>query len=325
MTQFQKILFYADGSPWVTEALRRALALAQHMRSRLTVCGVVERITQEVRFPDRIIPPSEIEHVLRTDCLDALIELVKKAGGAHEDIRMEALVGGPSHEVVRAVIEGGHDLLVTGAQGESDPTPLVFGTVDMQVLRRCPCPVWVVKPNRQGRCRRILVAVGPEPTDEKGEDLNAKILDIGASLAALDGAELHVLHVWKPGGAEVLKGDRLGLPQADAERWLEDTGQAREQWLAELVAAIPMSGMRPERHLVRGSASRVIPALAEQLDIDMVVMATVRHKGIRGLFIGSTAEQVLGQVQCSVLAVKPAGFAEVVRESFLKQPSDRVG
>lgn len=323
MTQFQKILFYADGSPWVTEALRRALALAQHMQARLTVCGVVERVTQEVRFPDRIIPPSEIERVLRMDCLEELNELVKKAGGAQKDVRAEVLVGAPSHAVVHAVIEGGHDLLVTGAQGASDPTPLLFGTVDMQMLRRCPCPVWVVKPTRQGTCQRILAAVGPEPTGGKDRDLNAKILDIGASLAALDGAELHVVHVWKPGGEQALMGARMGLSQADAARWLEDTHKAREHWLGELVAATPMSGTRPERHVLRGNASQVIPTLAKELGVDLIVMATVTHKGVRAFFIGSTAEHVLGQVQCSVLAVKPAGFAELARDSFLKKPANR--
>ena len=324
MIQFRKILFYADESPWTAEALSRAVAVAQKMQARLTVCGVVERVTQEVRFPDRIISPSEIQRATRMDRLDELTELLDTVGGAPKDVREQVLVGSPSHEVVRAVLEDGHDLLVKGAQGESDPTPLLFGTVDMQLLRRCPCPVWVVKPNRQGQCRRILVALGPGPSAGQGEDLNATILDIGASLAALEGAELHVLHAWKPRGETALMGGRLGLSRGDAERWLEESRKAQAQWLADLLAARPAIGKTPETHSVRGDASRVIPALAEELRMDLIVMATVRHRGIRGLFIDSVAEQVLGQVQCSVLAVKPTGLAKVVQESLLGQPVDRV-
>ncbi len=48
-------------------------------------------------------------------------------------------------------------------------------------------------------------------------------------------------------------------------------------------------------------------------------MATGTYKGIRGRIIGSTAEQVLGQVQCSVLAVKPAVCTEIARDGLLKQ------
>ena len=44
-------------------------------------------------------------------------------------------------------------------------------------------------------------------------------------------------------------------------------------------------------------------------------MGTVGRTGIRGLFIGNTAEAILNQVKCSVLAVKPSGFETPVRLS----------
>jgi len=37
-------------------------------------------------------------------------------------------------------------------------------------------------------------------------------------------------------------------------------------------------------------------------------MGTVGRTGIQGFFIGNTAEEILNQVECSVLAVKPPGF-----------------
>jgi len=52
--------------------------------------------------------------------------------------------------------------------------------------------------------------------------------------------------------------------------------------------------------------------MARQLDADLVVMGTVGRSGIAGLFIGNTAEMVLEQVQCSVLAIKPPGFVSPV-------------
>jgi nucleotide-binding universal stress UspA family protein len=41
---------------------------------------------------------------------------------------------------------------------------------------------------------------------------------------------------------------------------------------------------------------------------DLVVMGTVARTGIMGLLIGNTAETILDQLDCSVLAVKPEGF-----------------
>ena len=319
MNRFSNIFFYADESPWVAEALRQAIALARQTKARLAVCGVIQRVTQEIRFPDRIIRPSEIEHALRMDCLDELTELLKKAGGAEEYVRKEVLAGAPAQVVVRAAIEGGYDLLVKGAQGRSDPMPLLFSSVDMQMLRRCPCPVWMVKPNRQGRCRQILAAVGLQPPNGEDEDLDAIVLDIGASLAAVEGAELHVLDVWKRGTEAAITGARLGFSQADARRWLKNTRKAQEPWLADLVADIMGSRTKAEPPLVTENANHFISTVAAKLGVDLIVMATATPKGIRGFFIGSTAEQVLGQVQCSILAVKPAMFKEVARDGELKQ------
>jgi nucleotide-binding universal stress UspA family protein len=37
-------------------------------------------------------------------------------------------------------------------------------------------------------------------------------------------------------------------------------------------------------------------------------MGTVARIGVAGLFIANTAEAILEQIECSVLAVKPEGF-----------------
>jgi nucleotide-binding universal stress UspA family protein len=41
-------------------------------------------------------------------------------------------------------------------------------------------------------------------------------------------------------------------------------------------------------------------------------MGTVARIGIPGLLIGNTAETILDQLDCSVLAVKPPGFVSPV-------------
>ena len=321
MVRFSNILFYADDSPWVKPALQQTLTAAKEWQARLTVYGVVERITQEVRAVDRIILPTEIQRAVQMERYDELGELIAQLGRPRPEIGRKVLIGSATHEVVQAVMDKGHDLLVKSAQGPSDPTPLLFGTVDLQLMRRCPCPVLVLKPGPEERSRSVLAAVAPEPAEAEGEELNARILGTAAAVAALEGAEMHVVHAWKARGEGVLGGGHhLGLSRAEAEHWLDKSRQSHEQWLTELVAANPVSGQAPERHLEKGDASRVISELAERIGADLIVMGTHRHTGIRGLFIGSTAEQVLGQVECSVLAVKPKGFAKVARESLSGRP-----
>ncbi len=65
-------------------------------------------------------------------------------------------------------------------------------------------------------------------------------------------------------------------------------------------------------HLPKGRARSVIPSLAAELNVDLMVMGTVGRTGIPGLIIGNTDESVLSRIHCSVLAVKPPGFATPV-------------
>ena len=70
--------------------------------------------------------------------------------------------------------------------------------------------------------------------------------------------------------------------------------------------------LNPQTHLVKGLASKEIPALAKRIDASLIVMGTVARTGIPGFFMGNTAESILSQIECSVLAIKPQGFATPV-------------
>ena len=64
---------------------------------------------------------------------------------------------------------------------------------------------------------------------------------------------------------------------------------------------------------MKGDAGKVLPALAQKKQIGLVVMGTVSRTGVAGFFIGNTAERVLYQIDCAVLAVKPDGFVTPVK------------
>ena len=68
----------------------------------------------------------------------------------------------------------------------------------------------------------------------------------------------------------------------------------------------------PEIHSITGRPATGIAQIASRESIDLLVMGTVRRTGVRGFFIGHTAEEVLGRVSCSLLAVKPDGFVSPV-------------
>ncbi len=66
--------------------------------------------------------------------------------------------------------------------------------------------------------------------------------------------------------------------------------------------------LKPQKHLLKGYPREKIPVLAKEIEADLVVMGTVARTGISGFFMGNTAETILNQLDCSVLAIKPQGF-----------------
>ena len=80
---------------------------------------------------------------------------------------------------------------------------------------------------------------------------------------------------------------------------------AHVQSLEELQVKI-VAGHR--KRLEKGYPREKIPVLAKEIETDLVVMGTVARIGIPGFFMGNTAETILNQLDCSVLAIKPQGF-----------------
>lgn len=101
---------------------------------------------------------------------------------------------------------------------------------------------------------------------------------------------------------------RAGLPAAEVDKRLLETRKMYETWFHRLLEKHPMEELRHHVHLLKGEAGKLIPELSKEKQIEVIVMGTVCRTGISGFFIGNTAEDVLRQVDCSVLTVKPDGF-----------------
>lgn len=62
------------------------------------------------------------------------------------------------------------------------------------------------------------------------------------------------------------------------------------------------------QHLSQGLPEQVIPDFAKQLDAELVILGTIGRTGISAALLGNTAEHVLDQINCDVLAIKPEDF-----------------
>lgn len=317
--QLRKIGFVCTGGPGDAGAFERALRLCERSQAELSIVNVVKE------------PPSSLLKFLGSwgatsqaisgeeEASAEVNRLVEAAEGRGVKAAGEILQGSASIELIRKVAREGYDLLVKSAQPVSVVQHILFGHTDRQLIRKCPCPVWIDKPSGAKTHDRILAAVDPAPFpedpdfDRTREALNTAILQFAVLLAQTEEAELHVVHVWSFDVEGPLL-SRTGLTEDVVAKVGKSIRQQHEQAVDNLIK--PFLPQISRLHLLRGEAGEEIARLARDLSVDVVAMGTVCRTGIGGLLIGNTAETVLDHVDCSIAALKPNGFRSPIATSL---------
>jgi len=303
MQRFQKIFFVND-PPDAAVALQRALQLARTNEAQLTIASLSEE------FPRSL---ANLEDSFQKLKEKEVLSQLGKLSTEGLDINIRHLVGTPFLEIVKEVLNGGHDLVIKPAEGRGGVANMLFGSTDLHLLRKCPCPVWIIKPSKRKKYARILAAVDPDPGEKANAELNALILDLAVSLARRENSELHIVHAWRMSYENTLRSGRARLPKADLDHLVRGTRKAHKKWFNELLGHYDLDDLSAKVHFLKGDPGEVIPSLARKKRAELIVMGTVARTGIPGLFIGNTAEKTLAEVDCSVLTVKPGAFSTPVK------------
>ncbi len=318
MKMFRNILYVAEKGGAQDPAVTRAVTLAENNLADLTIMAVVAPLEPPAESPPGMPIAAEMQDAAIADLRRELEDLAAPFQ-ERVTIRLEVAVGTRFLEVIRAVANHGHDLVIKSAENPEGIEKL-FGSDDDHLLRKCPCPVWIMKPDERPDYDCILAAVDVQASQVSPvvAELNLLIGELAGSLAVSDFAALHLVHAWEAHAETLLRAtsDRPDEARAaflDAELARSQAGmdtlcrQLRERIGRDAYEHIALS-----THITRGSAKTVILETAADLDADLVVMGTVARTGIPGLIIGNTAEAILDQIHCSVLAVKPPGFVPPV-------------
>lgn len=300
MKSIKKILFYADGAKLEKEALGRAVKLAKGLGACVQVVDVVAKVSTNDTNPAVIKAIDSLQQALidqRMVVLKALVEEFEK----DTEIEAEVVSGKEYVELIRMVSEQGYDLLIKAVNTPSLLSRTFFGEADLKLLRKCPCPVWIMKPSARSGLNKILVAVDPLDADHK--HLNQAIVAYADYLAKADGGELTVMGCWSM-PFDVSLETRLDQSKLDAIR--EGIVTQCEGNLTDLVQGLESGSCRVE--LKQGRADDLIPEFADRNQVDLVLMGTLARVGLPGIIIGNTAEKILHSIKSSVLALKPEGF-----------------
>lgn len=180
----------------------------------------------------------------------------------------------------------------------------------MHLLRKCPCPVWIDRPDCAHPYQTILAAV--DPIGHAGEGINRLIMDLATALAERVQARLQLVHVWSLEGESRLSSGHGRISETELHLLLEESERRHRNGLNRLLNDYGMAARDENVHLLKGDAAERIAGLARELSADLIVMGTVGRSGVSGLFIGNTAEDVLLTIHASVLTVKPENFVSPI-------------
>jgi nucleotide-binding universal stress UspA family protein len=257
-------------------------------------------------------PAINIQEIIFQEEKDSLQKFLTALQEAGIQVQSEILYGVPFIKIIQKVLKDHHDLVMITADGSGVIKQTLFGSTTMHLMRKCPCPVWVIKPGQPRRFKRILAAVDLVKDDAQREALANKIMQMSTSLARTNQSELQILHTWSMFGESVLRG-RGGISNEVINNLLQETRNVHLQWIQDLLQQHPLDGIQSEIYLLKGDAGEMITELSQSKDVDLIIMGTVSRTGLSGFLIGNTAENVLQQVNCSILAVKPEGFISPVK------------
>lgn len=306
MKRFKNILVVCDGTEGEIATLQRAYELAEKNRGELKVMGVVGGLQGRFHALESKFLPEDIIEFSVKDKAKHLEDFVATHCPEAKCLEVKVKAGNEFIEVIREVLGHDHDLVVKTARG-GEFGNILFGSTAMHLMRKCPCPVWVIKPGQEGRYRRICAAVDFASSTDPRNSLNRKIMDLSVSLAREEGSALHIVHSWSLPDENLLK-EKFCLAGDTIDKWVSDTRKKHSDWLYSFLDRYDLHNLRYQVHLKQGTAHKLIPELAEKEGIDLIVMGTLSRTGVPGFLIGNTAEKVLHLVNCSVMAVKPDGF-----------------
>jgi universal stress protein E len=275
--------------------LRKAAAIARASGASLELFNVVESLA--------ILDPKDAEP-LDLVALQALQRLEKLPLFKGLRVQSHIVRDYPAHEaILKQASKSRADLVVAAPRPRSLGARLVLTNTDWELIRRCPCPLLLVKSKGDYHKPNILTAIDPFHTHAKPANLDSRLLTVGNAWAQLLKGQSHAFHAFLPLAAAVPMPS--GQPMGG---WLSPEIEALHQ--AQVTSAfkdlVKQAGIAPRnQHLTVGSVATELKRIERKTHARIVVMGAISRGALKRLLIGSTAERVLDDSTCDILIVKP--------------------
>lgn len=182
---------------------------------------------------------------------------------------------------------------------------LNLGVLERALLKHSPVPIWFWN-NRTIVDLRIVVASCPDPQDARRDGLNDNTIELAGDLAVRGRGTIVLSSAWQLDGEDDMRSSpflRVSEDEIAAVREDIETGLAN--WLEVLASRCRLRGVAVETELREGPAEQMIPVIAEEKAASVMVVGTMKRRGIAALIRPNTVVSLARGFRGSLAVVPP--------------------
>ncbi len=292
MNRLRSILVAVDFSACSRKALGHAVRIARWNDARLHVVHVIDgQVVADLAEAVRA-PLAEVQTQAARSAEHELHACLREVAGEGSVL---VRIGAPIAEILKIVGLLEADLLLMGAHGTS-VAHLGAGTLAVQCLRKAPTKVLLVGLYARASFRTIAAAVDFSETSRV-------VVEQARRVAACEESVIHCVYVYDS------PWNRLQYLVPTSKANLDDRRQHRADLQGRLEAFVGAAPDRPEVKCALYPHTRFGTGIAEyarQIGADLIVLGARGRTNLRNVLLGTTAERLLRELPCSVLAVRAA-------------------
>lgn len=303
MEKYQNLLVVIDPTQEQQKALERAIELAHKNQAKITAFLSIFDFSYEMTT----MLSSEERESMRGSVIDSRSQWIKDIIGTlnASELSIDIKVvwhNRPFEAIIDQVENHGFDLVIKGTHEHDKLKAVIFTPTDWHILRKCPCPVLLVKEHLWPENGNILAAINVGSDEAEHIALNDKITEEAKNLATIINANANLVNSF-PGTPVNIA---IEIPEFNATEYNDNVKSHHVEAMNEHAMKF---GIDQAHTFVReGLPEDVIENMANELDAELVILGTVGRTGISAALIGNTAEHVIDRLNCDVLALKPDGF-----------------
>lgn len=279
--------------------LKSVLEVLKGLSAQITILGHRESLPSYARFPspERKARMEKALDQAAMSSSEEFAQYIRELGLQHDSTH---LLSGRFPQCLSDWIEGADtDLLIK----QSLPESSAFGFAskgDLKLTRISEVPVLLVNKPFE-KASPVLVGIEPLVEDHSRDRFCLKLLNTACLWARLMGSKVHVVHAWQLWGEGLIT---HRVPQEEIQEALDEQEQGSRAAVDRIIRQCDSGGVEIESEVEKGVPETVLSAAIEKRNPGMVVLGSAAHEGVKKLFLGNTAENIIRGKDCSVLVLR---------------------